>query len=108
MDVEIKNENIIYVITEKIDEIFASFFYDDLLLHLNAKHYNYIIKIDKYCKIETIKFILILIYLANFCLKFQKNVTLLTNNEDFIELLKLIKCENEFKILDYNTNIPVE
>ncbi len=100
MNSEIKGNVIIYNIEENLDDIFSAFFYDDLMSYVKSKYYNYVIELSSNLKIDSVKFILILLSLGTFCSKNKGALIITTINNEFIDLLKLIKLADRFKIFE--------
>lgn len=100
MNSEIKGDVIVYSIEENLDDIFAAFFYDDLISFVNSKYYNYVIDIAPGLKIESIKFVAVLLSLSDFCSKNKGKLIISTANNEFNQLMKLTKLAEKFKIFE--------
>lgn len=100
MNSEIKGNVIVYTIEENLDDIFSAFFYDDLISFVNSKYYNYVIDIAPGVKVESIKFVAVLLSLSAYCSKNKGGLIISSVNNEFNRLLKLTKLADNFKIFD--------
>ncbi len=100
MNSEIKGNVIIFNIEETLDDVFAAFFYDELISYVNSKYYNYVIDIAAGVKVESVKCLVILLSLASFCAKNKGVLVISTVNQEFSQLLKLSKLTDNFKMFE--------